>query len=130
MDVVSEFEEKIRKFKREQRIKLADKLNKQFAGKYISINWYEEGSISMKIDKIEDGYDNKVIVKGLAVGDLELAQHWKNALGIETQYYIDAYSLVEHGKEITKEQFITDCKLYLNTIGRALAEHLAALNSD
>lgn len=118
-------DEKIDKLKKEMREKAAKILNDKYAGKYLTIDWVEGGFISMKVDRVNPGFDGDVEVEGFIVGNLGISQDWTEyVLGVTESYYIDMYNLEHDAKEITEEQFIEDCRGALEYLSDTIEEFI------
>lgn len=115
----------IRELKEARDKKAAELLNKKYAGKYLTIDWTEEGFISMRVDRIKPGFDDKVEIEGLIVGNWLDLQDWTEyMLGITESYYINMYNLEEDAKEITREQFIADCRESVKYLSNTIEEFI------
>lgn len=115
----------IKKLKDIRDKKAVELLNRKYAGKYLTIDWVEEGFISMRVDRINPGFDNRVEIEGLIVGNWRDLQDWTEyMLGITESYYINTYNLAEDAKEITKEQFIADCRESVKYLSDTIEEFI------
>lgn len=70
--------DKLEKSIKEKRAKELEKiLNGKFAGKYIKIDWIEEGFVSAKVRKINTSpFSDNVEIEGAIVGNLHSLQEW------------------------------------------------------